>query len=81
MVCTGEHPFYINNKGWAKARDLIENDEVIHYNEEVSRINKIYKEVLDTLEDTYNFEVEDFHMVLKSIFISIGGNYFINGRG
>ena len=61
IVCTGEHPFYINNKGWVKARDLIENDEVIHYNEGVSKINKICKEVLDTPEDTYNFEVEDCH--------------------
>ena len=39
----------------------IENDEVIHYNKEVSKIDKIYKEVLDTPEDTYNFEVEDCH--------------------
>ena len=39
----------------------IENYKVIHYNEEVSKINKIYKEVLDTPEDTYNFEVEDCH--------------------
>lgn len=42
-MCTGEHPFYINNKGWVKARDLIENDEVIHYNEEASKIKKYTK--------------------------------------
>ena len=55
------HQLYLDFKGWVKTRDLIENDEVIHCNEGVSKINKIYKEVLDMPEDTYNFEVEDCH--------------------
>ena len=33
---------------------------MIHYNEGVSKIDKTYKEVLDTPEDTYNFKVDDY---------------------
>lgn len=29
IVVTSEHPFYIVDKGWVKAKDLIVNDEVL----------------------------------------------------
>ncbi len=61
IVCTEGHPFYVNNFGWIVADKLLENDEVLLYtNKKVTLINKEV-EILETLEITYNFEVEDHH--------------------
>ena len=60
LICTEGHPFYVNNVGWVKSCDLLENDTVLMYN---NSANVIIKEVeeLEEEETTYNFEVEDYH--------------------
>ena len=32
LVCTEGHSFYVNNLGWVKSIDLLENDSVLMYN-------------------------------------------------
>lgn len=61
LVCTPGHPFYVDNLGWIEADKLLENDEVLLYNSsKVTLVNKEI-EILDTPENIYNFEVEDYH--------------------
>ena len=31
VFCTPEHPFYVKEKGWVKAQDVLEGDTVLHY--------------------------------------------------
>ena len=61
IVCTEEHPFYVNNLGWINSCDLLENDEVLLYNNCVAKLFKKDVEELSYEATTYNFEVEDFH--------------------
>ena len=32
IVYTEGHPFYVNNIGWVKSIDLLENDSILLYN-------------------------------------------------
>jgi 7-carboxy-7-deazaguanine synthase len=43
---TPEHPFYVKNKGWVKAQDLIEDDVVIHFSssERMKMFNPMFDE-------------------------------------
>lgn len=61
IICTEEHPFFVPNKGYIKAKYLVENEEVLMYNN--SCVVLVSKEVeeLEKEEETYNFEVEDNH--------------------
>ena len=61
IICTGLHPFYVQDKGFIKAKDLLEKENVLLYNNEWVSISKIEIEKLDKPETTYNFEVEDYH--------------------
>lgn len=61
LVCTEGHPFYVKNHGWVKSNDLLENDLILMYNNDVANLVKkdIYE--FEQEETTYNFEVEDYH--------------------
>ena len=61
IVCTEGHPFYVNNLGWVKSIDLLENDSVLVYNDGIASLISKEVEELDEEEITYNFEVEDYH--------------------
>jgi len=61
IVCTKNHRIYINNKGWIEAKDILENDEVLLYNNVKGEVIKKELQILDHYETTYNFEVEDNH--------------------
>ena len=61
IVCTKNHRIYINNKGWIEAKDILENDEVLLYNNVIGIVIKKELQILDHYETTYNFEVEDNH--------------------
>jgi len=61
IICTKNHRRYINNKGWIEAKDIIENDEVLLYNNIIGTVIKKELQILDHYETTYNFEVEDNH--------------------
>ena len=61
IVCTEGHPFYVNNIGWVKSIDLLENDSILMYNNCNATLIQKDIEELEVEEVTYNFEVEDFH--------------------
>ena len=61
IVCTEGHPFYVNNIGWVKSIDLLENDSILMYNYCSATLKQKDIEELEVEEVTYNFEVEDFH--------------------
>ncbi len=61
LVCTPEHPFYVEHLGWVEANKLLENDKVLLYNNTVATLIGKEVEPLKIAEATYNFEVEDYH--------------------
>ncbi len=61
ICCTGSHPFYVPGKGFVRAKDLSVNENVLLANKTLSVIDNIYIEELETPENKYNFEVEDYH--------------------
>ena len=61
IICTPSHRIYIEGKGWIKASDIVESDEVLLYNNTSGIIQRIELERLEQPEVTYNFEVEDYH--------------------
>lgn len=60
IICTEEHPFYIKNKGWILAKNIVEKDNVLMYNNSEAELISKYVKTL-SIEDTYNFEVESNH--------------------
>lgn len=67
--CTAEHPFYVIGKGYVEACDLQPCDELLTADGKECVITKVWREVLDKPEKTYNFEVEGYH------------NYFVGEKG
>ena len=61
IVCTPGHPFYSPEKGWISAGELRVGDVLVTLEGSSLIIDRIYREQLETLETTYNFEVDDFH--------------------
>lgn len=61
---TAEHPFYVDDKGWVEASDLVEGDQVVRYDNGDGQAGfLLVKSVVleDARQDTYNFEVADTH--------------------
>ncbi|WP_044640089.1 polymorphic toxin-type HINT domain-containing protein [Risungbinella massiliensis] len=56
---TGEHPFWIQGKGWVQAKDLKSGDEVEDDEGKILVIWNIEREKKETT--VYNISVEDFH--------------------
>ena len=61
IVCTAEHPFYVVDKGFVPARVLKTEDKLLLESGKQVAIDKIEIENLAEFENTYNFEVADFH--------------------
>ena len=61
IVCTGGHPFFVENKGFVSAKDLSVGDILRLSNGVLIPVSAISVEKLEHPETTYNFEVEDFH--------------------
>ena len=61
IVCTEEHPFYVKDIGWVNAINLVANDKILLYNNDIAILYNIEIEELEREETTYNFEVEDYH--------------------
>ena len=61
IECTGEHPFYVEGKGFIPAKELKSGDKCLLSTGEDVIIEKIEIEKLTEAETTYNFEVADFH--------------------
>jgi len=61
IVCTPEHPFYVEGVGFVLAGDLQTGNILRTSDRENPRIKKVEKEYLNEPIKVYNFEVEDFH--------------------
>ena len=61
LVCTEGHPFYVNNIGWVKSIDLLENDEVLMYN---NNIAVLIKKEIEELEEEQKASNDAF-IILK----------------
>ena len=61
IECTGNHRFYVEGKGYVKAKELTKEDRLRHSDGSEGRIERIEIEQLKKAETKYNFEVEDFH--------------------
>ena len=61
IICTKNHRIYIKNKGWIAANEILENEEVLLYNNVIGKVIRKELENLTYEETTYNFEVEDNH--------------------
>ena len=61
IVCTAEHPFYVEGKGFVPARELKERDNLLLSDGSKVEIDSLRIEYVDIPETTYNFEVKDFH--------------------
>ena len=61
IVCTAEHPFYVDGKGFVPARELKERDNLLLSDGSKVEIDSLKTEHVEIPETTYNFEVKDFH--------------------
>ena len=61
LVCTGGHPFFVKDKGFVSAKDLLVGDILRLSDGALVAISAIAIEKLERPEATYNFEVADFH--------------------
>ena len=61
IVCTAEHPFYVEGKGFVPARELKERDNLLLSDGSKVEIESLKTEHVEIPETTYNFEVKDFH--------------------
>ena len=61
IITTEEHPFWVENKGWSEAENLMPGDLLRLQNGETTRVIETFDEHLSTLITVYNFEVEDWH--------------------
>ena len=61
LVCTGGHPFFVKDKGFVSAKDLLVGDILRLSNGVLIPVSAISIEKLERPETTYNFEVTDFH--------------------
>ena len=58
---TPEHPVYVLDRGWVKAKDLCIHDKVKLANEQIDCITGIQHKKYKNDIIVYNFEVDDFH--------------------
>lgn len=63
---TEEHPFYVEEKGWTKAKDLKEGDLLRLADESTKEVDEIKTERLEKPVKVYNFEVDDWHTYFVS---------------
>ncbi|GGH61419.1 hypothetical protein GCM10008014_36840 [Paenibacillus silvae] len=61
---TGEHPFWLDGKGWTFVKDLKVGDLLVSSDGTKLAIDKIEKEPREAT--VYNFEVDDFHSYFVS---------------
>jgi hypothetical protein len=61
---TDDHPFWVQDKGWVKAKDLQTGDALQNDKEETITVNHIEHREINV--KVYNFEVEGFHTYFVS---------------
>ncbi|HEX3044270.1 MAG TPA: polymorphic toxin-type HINT domain-containing protein [Bacillota bacterium] len=66
IKATPEHPFWVMGKGWIRAGELKQNDQLLFYSGEIGLVSSIRTEKLLQPIKVYNFEVEDWHTYFVS---------------
>ena len=61
IVTTETHPFYVNDRGFVNAGELIVGDELLDVNGNVLLVENFDVELTEEPVKVYNFQVEDFH--------------------
>ena len=61
IVTTVDHPFYVQNRGFINAGNLLTGDTLISVNGEDLLVSSCYIEECENPETVYNFQVEDYH--------------------
>ena len=61
IITTVDHPFYVKNKGFIKAGELIVGDELLDPNKNIILVENFDVELTEEPVKVYNFQVEDFH--------------------
>ena len=61
IITTETHPFYVNNRGFVNAGELIVGDELLEVNGNVLLVENFDVELTGKPVTVYNFQVEDFH--------------------
>ena len=64
VEATGKHKFYVIDKGWVRAYDLVVGDKLSSKKDVNTTITNIKKKVYNDKIFVYNLEVEDFHNYL-----------------
>ncbi len=64
IEATGNHPFWVEGKGWVLVEDLMVGDILLQSDGKKLKIDKIDFE--HRIETVYNFEVEDYHTYFVS---------------
>ncbi len=72
---TGEHPFWVEGKGWILAGELQKGDVLRLKSKENVKVTNIEYIDLEELVKVYNFEVEDWH----TYFVS-GNNVLVHNK-
>ena len=60
IVTTETHPFYVNDRGFVNAGELIVGDELLDVNGNVLLVENFDVELTEKPVKVYNFQVEDF---------------------
>ena len=61
ILTTVDHPFYVQNRGFINAGNLLVGDTLISVNGKDLVIEKFFIEETEEPVDVYNFQVEDYH--------------------
>ena len=61
IVTTETHPFYVNDRGFVNAGELIVGDKLLDVNGNVLLVENFDVELTDEPTTVYNFQVENFH--------------------
>jgi len=61
IVTTETHPFYVNDRGFVNAGELIVSDELLDVNGNVLLVENFDVELTEKPVTVYNFQVEDYH--------------------
>ena len=61
IVTTETHPFYVNDRGFVNAGELIVGDKLLDVNGNVLLVENFDVELTEKPVTVYNFQVEDFH--------------------
>ncbi|MFC4075636.1 polymorphic toxin-type HINT domain-containing protein [Salinithrix halophila] len=62
---TAEHPFWVQGKGWVKAKDLQKGDRLQAADGRQVRVDRVVQRKTKPIK-VYNFEVEDYHTYFVS---------------